>query len=332
MLPDTPYTRRVPSAGALHRIGTLAASGWRAKLYASAAAAAGLRREDVAAAARAYRAGVADPALSPVAGFALLSRGRLAGELGLSVFWWEAGALLRTDLDLPGSGVPSRAPGGHGGRAGRGGCPAPDGTGGAGLEAMRPGCGDALAGRLPGGVLRVTAGTGRATTFFGWRVTWAAFAVAVFGWGVGFYGPPVFLHAIREERGWPVSLVSGAITCHFLFGAVVVANLAALHRRYGVAGVTRAGAVASALGILGWALAREPWQLYAATLPSGFGWAATGAAAINAMVAPWFARRRPAALSTAYNGASVGGVFCPRSGWRSSPRWGSRAPRPPSGP
>jgi len=144
--------------------------------------------------------------------------------------------------------------------------------------------------------------------FFGWRVVWAAFVVAVFGWGVGFYGPPVFLHAIHEARGWPVSLVSAAVTCHFLLGAVVVANLAALHRRFGLVAVTRAGALAAALGVTGWALAQEPWQLFAATLLSGFGWAVTGAAAINAMVSPWFARRRPAALSSAYNGASVGGV------------------------
>ena len=144
--------------------------------------------------------------------------------------------------------------------------------------------------------------------FFGWRVVWAAFTVAVFGWGVSFYGPPVFLHAIHEARGWPVSLASAAITCHFLLGATVVANMATLHRRFGLVAVTRAGALATALGILGWALAREPWQLFAATLFSGIGWAATGAAAINAMVSPWFARRRPAALSIAYNGASVGGV------------------------
>jgi MFS family permease len=34
----------------------------------------------------------------------------------------------------------------------------------------------------------------------------------------------------------------------------------------------------------------------------------TSGAALNAMVAPWFVRRRPAALSMAYNGASMGGV------------------------
>ena len=147
-----------------------------------------------------------------------------------------------------------------------------------------------------------------APPFLGWRVVWAAFTVAVFGWGVGFYGPPVFLFAVHEARGWSIPLVSAAVTCHFLSGAFVVANLPAIHRRFGVAGVTRLGGVLSGLGLLGWALAAAPWQLFLATAISGAGWAMTGAAAINAMVSPWFIRRRPAALSTAYNGASVGGV------------------------
>ena len=39
--------------------------------------------------------------------------------------------------------------------------------------------------------------------FFGWRVVWAAFVLAAFGWGVGFYGPPIYLHALVERNGWP---------------------------------------------------------------------------------------------------------------------------------
>jgi len=46
-----------------------------------------------------------------------------------------------------------------------------------------------------------------------------------------------------------------------------------------------------------------------ATLLSGAGWPALGAAAVNAIVSPWFVKKRPAALSTAYNGASIGGVI-----------------------
>lgn len=138
---------------------------------------------------------------------------------------------------------------------------------------------------------------------------WAAFAVAAFGWGAGFYGPPVFLHTIVQTRGWSIGLVSAAVTTHFLCGAAVVANMPAIYRRFGVPTVTKVSAVCVAAGMVGWAVASQPWQLFAATLFTGVGWAGTGALAINMMVSPWFERRRPAALSMAYNGASVGGVI-----------------------
>lgn len=145
--------------------------------------------------------------------------------------------------------------------------------------------------------------------FFGWTVVYAAFALAIFGWGVGFYGPPVFLHAVAQRSGWSLALVSGAVTLHFLTGAAVVANLPRIYRRVGVPATTATGAVLLALGVCGWSLAQAPWQLYGAALVSGGGWVALGPAAVNALIAPWFARRRPAALSMAYNGASLGGVL-----------------------
>jgi MFS family permease len=151
--------------------------------------------------------------------------------------------------------------------------------------------------------------TTRPARFYGWRVVGAAFVLAVFGWGIGFYGPPVYLHAVREAKGWPLALISAAVTTHFLIGAVVVANLPALYRRLGVPVVTKVGTVLLALGVLGWAVAPSPWWLFVATLPSGAGWVAMGAAAVNAIVSPWFVRARPAALAMAYNGASIGGVI-----------------------
>lgn len=113
---------------------------------------------------------------------------------------------------------------------------------------------------------------------------------------------------MQRTHGWSLAVVSGAVTVHFLIGAGVVANLPRLYRRFGVPAVTKAGATALALGVLGWATAQAPWQLFAATLLSGAGWVAMGAAAVNAIIAPWFVRTRPAALATAYNGASIGGV------------------------
>lgn len=144
--------------------------------------------------------------------------------------------------------------------------------------------------------------------FFGWRAVAAAFVLATFGWGVGFYGPPIYLHAVVERTGWSVALVSAAVTTHFLVGVPVVANMPLLYRRFGIPFVTSIGAVLLSVGIVGWAVASEPWQLFAAATLSGCGWVTMGAAAVNAIVAQWFVRTRPAALATAYNGASIGGV------------------------
>ncbi len=148
--------------------------------------------------------------------------------------------------------------------------------------------------------------------FFGWRVVGAAFVLGFFGWGVAFYGPPVFLSVIRETRGWPIPLISTAVTAHFLIGALVGGNLPRLHARFGAGPVTKTGVLCMALGVLGWALADVPWQLFVAVLFSGVGWGTMSAAALNAFVSPWFVRARPAALGMAYNGGSVGGiVFSP---------------------
>jgi MFS family permease len=149
----------------------------------------------------------------------------------------------------------------------------------------------------------------RATTFHGWKVVWAAFMLAIFGWGLGFYGPPVFLKVLHELRGWPIALISTAVTLHFLVGAFSGANMPALHRRFGAAAVTRVCALAMAAGLILWPIAREPWQMFAAALLSGAGWGGMSAAALNAIVSPWFVRKRPAALGMAYNGGSIGGVI-----------------------
>ena len=156
----------------------------------------------------------------------------------------------------------------------------------------------------------------RAPRFQGWSVVWVAFTVAAFGFGIGFYGPAVFLQTLHTTKGWPIASISAAITAHFLLGAAIVAYLPEVHRVLGIANATILGALLSAVGILGWASATLPWHLFLVAVVSGSGWAVTSGAAVNAMIAPWFDRDRPKALSHAFNGASVGGViFTPLLVW-----------------
>src|SRR5262249_46320687 len=140
--------------------------------------------------------------------------------------------------------------------------------------------------------------------------------IAAFAFGIGFYGPAVFLETLHTTRGWPIATISAAITAQFLFGAAIVSYLPEVHRLWGIANATILGAVLSAAGMLGWSCVSRPWQLFLVAILSGSGWALTSGAAINAMIAPWFDRDRPKALSHAFNGASVGGaLFTPLIVW-----------------
>jgi hypothetical protein len=87
----------------------------------------------------------------------------------------------------------------------------------------------------------------------GWRVVWVAFVAAVFGWGVGFYGPAVYLPTLHQTRGWSLSTISAAITAHYLVSAVLITALPEAYRRFGVRQVTFAGAMLAGAGALAWA-------------------------------------------------------------------------------
>ncbi|AKQ56891.1 oxalate/formate antiporter [Bordetella hinzii] len=165
----------------------------------------------------------------------------------------------------------------------------------------------------------------RDSAFFGGTVVRATFVLAMFGWGVGFYGPPIYLAEIVATHGWPLALVSAAVTVHFLAGVLVVARLPRLYARFGLARVTAMGALLTALGVVAWSLVTAPWQLFGAALLSGAGWVALAAVAVNAIIARWYARGRPAALSKAYNGASLGGVVFSPLWVALIGQWGFRA-------
>lgn len=141
------------------------------------------------------------------------------------------------------------------------------------------------------------------------RVVWTAFTVGVFGWGIGFYGPSVYLPALHQRHGWPIALISAAITAHYLVSAVLIAVLPEIWRRFGIGRVTLAGTACAGVGAVAWANAAQPWHLVPAVLVSGAGWAAMSGAALNAIVSPWFDQDRAKAISLAFNGASVGGVL-----------------------
>lgn len=144
--------------------------------------------------------------------------------------------------------------------------------------------------------------------FYGWYVVGGAFLLALWSWGLGFYGSSIYIVALGREHGWSISTVSLAITTYYLIGAGCIALIGDTMRRFGTHRVVAAGVLAMGTGVAALTAVTSVWQLYAAFAVMAFGWSCMSLAAINIVVAPWFEARRGVALSLALTGASCGGM------------------------
>jgi MFS family permease len=144
--------------------------------------------------------------------------------------------------------------------------------------------------------------------YHGWLVVGVAFLIAFFGWGIGFYGPGIYLATLHERHGWPTADISSAITVYYLTGATLILFSGGVFDRFGARLAVSACTAAMACGALLLTLVSHRWQVYAAFAIMSFGWSGMSGAAINIIIAPWFDERRGLAISLALNGASAGGV------------------------
>jgi predicted MFS family arabinose efflux permease len=142
----------------------------------------------------------------------------------------------------------------------------------------------------------------------GWRIVAVCFLVATFGWAFGFYGQSVYLAELHRAHGWPASLISGATTFFYLFGALVVVFVSEAVKKFGPRNCLIAGTCATAIAAVGLGQVREPWQLYVADSMLALGWAGMSLGMITNTLGLWFNKKRGMAISLALNGASFGGI------------------------
>ena len=69
--------------------------------------------------------------------------------------------------------------------------------------------------------------------FFGWRVVGCTFLIAVWGWGLGFYGLSVYLVALQRQNAWSATTVSLSMAAYYLIGAALMTVLSDTMRRLG---------------------------------------------------------------------------------------------------
>ena len=126
----------------------------------------------------------------------------------------------------------------------------------------------------------------------GWRIVAVCFLVATFGWAFGFYGHSVYLAELHRQHGWPASLISGATTFFYLFGAAIVVFVSEAVRKFGPRACLVAGTCATAVAAIALGQVREPWQLYLANAALAFGWAGMSLAMITNTLGLWFNEKR----------------------------------------
>ena len=144
--------------------------------------------------------------------------------------------------------------------------------------------------------------------FYGWNVVAATFVMALFTFGLGFYGLTVYVATLQRLHGWSASTVSAPVTVYYVAGALLTTAIGSVYERFGPRLVVVGASVVMAGGIMALGLVTRPWQLYPTFLVMAVGWGAMSGAAINIILAPWFERRRGLAVSVAFNGATLGGV------------------------
>lgn len=145
--------------------------------------------------------------------------------------------------------------------------------------------------------------------FYGWWMVIACLLIATVNWSLGVYGVSIYLYAITELRGWSIGVVSSAITFFYLTGACLSMPAGSLIGRKGPRGVMIVGALAMGTSVALLGLATVPWQVYAAFMVAGIGYACLGTTAITTTLAPWFERYQGRAVTIALFGASFGGIL-----------------------
>ena len=59
----------------------------------------------------------------------------------------------------------------------------------------------------------------RSRYFYGWNVVVATFVMAMFSFGLGFYGLTVYVATLERQHGWSAAAVSAPVTVYYVAGA-----------------------------------------------------------------------------------------------------------------
>jgi MFS family permease len=145
--------------------------------------------------------------------------------------------------------------------------------------------------------------------FYGWKIVAALFVILAFTSGLGFYNHSVLLTALAGEEGFPLAVVSSAVSVFFLVSGFSGLVIGSLLERYDVRFIIAFGALLASVSLACIGYVSDIWQLYLLYVIFGIGFSASGILPSTTLIARWFHKNRARALSLASTGLSIGGVI-----------------------
>ncbi|MQF82638.1 MFS transporter [SAR202 cluster bacterium AD-802-E10_MRT_200m] len=163
--------------------------------------------------------------------------------------------------------------------------------------------------------------------FYGWVIVGIVFLAEFISGGMGGLTIGLFFTPMKEDLGWSLTQLTGAITAQAIAGIAVAPIVGPAIDRFGARPVMLVGALGAGIGLILLMSIESVWHfwlLYA--LVGALGLHELGQLTAPVVVSKWFVRLRGRATAIATLGTIVGGmimaptisVLIPSFGWRST--------------
>ncbi|GAA1964880.1 MFS transporter [Catenulispora subtropica] len=150
-----------------------------------------------------------------------------------------------------------------------------------------------------------------------WRLVAGLAVSQTVGYGVLFYAFSVFLVPTAHDLHTSTPVVTGALTCSLLAGAVAAVPVGRHLDRHGGRALMSIGSVAASVLVLAWSQVQTVWQLYTVWIGVGVASAAVLYEAAFAVIVSWFGAegRAKALLAVTIVAGFASSIFLPTAGF-----------------
>ena len=150
------------------------------------------------------------------------------------------------------------------------------------------------------------------TTYYGWRIVFAAFLNLFLVVGIIFYGFPAFYPYFVQDLHFTRAQLTQGFLLGFLFAGLPFGIIAgALIDRIGARAVILGGVSLVSGSLILMSRVTHFWQFEVLCIVEVIGYVFAGPLSNQVLVAKWFERRRGQAMGYAYLGLGLGGVVAP---------------------